>query len=288
MMLMRIEAWVLLLAHAMAAVFGLAGIVIALRHPELWAGTGTGEWLFSFGMRYGGMLQIALGAAAVFAFGIATLGFRRTATFFVAATTLSLAAELVGTGTGWPFGSYTYGDALGPKVLERVPIAIPLSWFSLGLTSYLLARLVLDRLGRATTGPAALVLGVWIFVVWDLALDPAMAHPGMPLRFWVWHQTGPYFGMPYQNLAGWTATAAAFMTLSRLLWGSDVPIARVHAGFPLVMYAVNVAFAMVLNASVGLWVPIVLAGALGLLPIALLYRPVPRLAPPHPAPWPQR
>src|SRR5437870_3167852 len=82
--------------------------------------------------------------------------------------TASLAAELVGTGTGWPFGSYTYGDALGSKVLERVPIAIPLSWFSLGLTSYLLARIVLARLGRATTGPAALVLGVWIFVVWDL------------------------------------------------------------------------------------------------------------------------
>jgi putative membrane protein len=285
---MRIEAWVLLLAHAVAAVFGLAGIVIALRHPELWAGTGTGEWLFSFGMRHGAVLQIALGAAAVLAFGIATLGVRRTAIFFVAATTLSLAAELVGTGTGWPFGSYTYGDALGPKVLERVPIAIPLSWFSLGLTSYLLARIVLDRLGRPTTGPAALVLGVWIFVVWDLALDPAMAHPGMPLRFWVWHQTGPYFGMPLQNLAGWTATAAAFMTVSRLAWGSEVPITRVPAGFPLAMYAVNVAFAMVLNASVGLWVPIVLAGALGLLPVAWLHRPMPRLAPPHPAPWPQR
>ncbi len=281
-------AWLLLLAHAAAAVFGLAGIVIALRHPELWAGTGAGEWLFSYGMRHGAALQIGLGAAAVFAFGVATLGLGRTAIFFVVSTTLSLAAELVGTGTGWPFGSYTYGDALGPKVLERVPVAIPLSWFSLGLTSYVLARLVLDRLGRDSAGVAAIALGVWIFVVWDLALDPAMAAPAMPLRFWTWHQTGPYFGMPLQNLAGWTATAAAFTTVSRLLWRTDVPIARVRSGFPIVMYAVNVAFAMLLNASVGLWVPIALAGVLGGLPIAVLGWTVPRVTHPEPMPWLQR
>lgn len=275
MLLMRIEAWILLAAHAAAAVFGLVGLLVALRHPELWAGTGAGDWMFSAGMRYGGFVQIVLGALAVGAYGIATIGPRRTGIFFVAATTCSLASELVGTGTGWPFGAYVYGDALGPKVLDRVPIAIPLSWFSLGLTSYWLARIVLDRLGADTTGPAAIALGVWLFVVWDLALDPAMAHPAMPLRFWTWHETGPYLGMPLRNFAGWAATAAAFMTLSRLFWGTELPVDRVRPAFPIVTYMVNLLFAMALNASVGLWLPIVLVTVLGLLPLVVVGRPVP-------------
>jgi uncharacterized membrane protein len=90
--------------------------------------------------------------------------------------------------------------------------------------------------------------------------------------------------MPLQNLVGWTATAAAFMTLSRLLWGAEVPVARIPVAFPAVLYGINVAFAMALNASVGLWPPIVLAAGLGLAPLLLLRRPAP--AGPAPAlPW---
>ncbi len=270
-----IVAWTLLIGHATAAVFGLVGILIALRHPELWAGTGSGESMFSFGMRYGGLLQIALGAAAVFAFGIRALGLRRTTIFFVAATVCSLGAELLGTGTGWPFGAYAYGDALGPKIMERVPIAIPLSWFSLGLTSFVLARLAYRRRGTHAGAGASIALGVWFFVAWDLVLDPAMASRDLAIRFWTWHQDGPFFGMPLQNLAGWAATAALFMTISRGLSGPEPAIDHVPARFPIVMYAINLAFAMTLAASAGLWLPIVMALALGLVPALVLTQPAP-------------
>ena len=266
-------AWVLLLAHAAAAAFGLAGMLIALRHPDLWVGTGAGEWLFSFGMRHGGVLQIALGAAAVLAFGVAAIGLRRTAIFFAASTLCSLGAELVGTGTGWPFGAYAYGDALGPKIMERVPVGIPLSWFSLGLTAYALARLALRRLDVRAGAAVSIALGVWFFVVWDLVLDPAMASPALPIRFWTWHQDGPFFGMPLENLAGWAATAARFMTISRLLWGGELVADRLPVRFPIAMYTVNLGFAMALDASVGLWEPIALALMLGGVPALLLTRP---------------
>ena len=265
-------AWILLAAHVAAAVFGLAGMLVALRHPELWAGTGIGESAFSFGMRYGGLLQIALGAAAVGAFGVVVIGVRRTAVFFAVSTMCSLGAELLGTGTGWPFGAYTYTDALGPKILERVPVGIPLSWFSLGLTAYLLARLTFLRLGRAAGAAASVALGTWFFVVWDLVLDPAMASSSLPIRFWVWHHEGPFYGMPLQNLAGWAATAALFMTVSRALWRTEVDARHVPPGFPIAMYGVNLGFAMALDASVGLWVPIAMALALGLVPALLLWR----------------
>ena len=268
-----IVAWTLLAAHALAAAFGLAGMLVALRHPEIWAGTGAGEWLFSFGMRHGGLLQIALGAAAVFAFGVAAIGVRRTTVFFTVATLCSLGAELLGTGTGWPFGAYTYGEALGPKVMERVPIGIPLSWFSLGLTSYALARLAFRRLAVRAGAAASIALAVWFFVVWDLVLDPAMASRELPIRFWTWHQDGPFFGMPLQNLAGWAATAALFTTISRSLWGGELAADRLPAAFPIAMYAVNLGFAMALDASVGLWLPIAMALGLGLVPVLVLARP---------------
>jgi carotene biosynthesis associated membrane protein len=273
-----IVAWALLLAHAAAAVFGLVGMLVALRHPDLWVGTGAGEWLFSFGMRHGGVLQIALGAAAVLAFGGAAIGLRRTAIFCAVSTVCSLGAELLGTGTGWPFGAYTYGDALGPKIMERVPVGIPLSWFSLGLTSYALARLTFRRFDVRAGTAASIALAVWFFVVWDLVLDPAMASRALPIRFWTWHQGGPFFGMPLQNLAGWAATAALFMTISRWLWGDELAADRLPARFPVAMYAVNLGFAMALNASVGLWVPIVMALALGVGPAVVLTLPADRSA----------
>jgi putative membrane protein len=265
----------LLAAHAAAALFGLGGMLIALRHPDWWVGTGVGEWLFSFGMRHGGFGQIALGAAAVFVFGVVALGLGRTAVFFAVSTLCSLGAELLGTGTGWPFGAYAYGDALGPKILDRVPVGIPLSWFSLGLTAYVLARLSYRRLDVRAGAAATVALGVWYFVVWDLVLDPAMASPTLPIRFWTWHQDGPFFGMPLENLAGWAGTAALFMTLSRWVWRTELDVGRVPVAFPLAMYAVNLGFAMALDASVGLWLPIVMACVLGLVPVLVLCRPAP-------------
>src|SRR3712207_4901114 len=112
-------AWLLLIGHLAALVFGLAGLLVAPPHPEWWADDPNAVRVFEFGMEQGGATHIVLGAAAVFAFGWSALGWRRTLIFFVAATALSLGSELIGTGTGWPFGNYAYTSFLGAKVLGR-------------------------------------------------------------------------------------------------------------------------------------------------------------------------
>jgi uncharacterized membrane protein len=263
-------ALVLLLGHLAALAFGLAGLLVALPHPEWWAGDPTAVRVFAFGMTYGGATHIILGAAAVFAFGWVTFGPRRVGIFLVVSTTLSLASEVIGTGTGWPFGNYEYTSFLGAKILDRVPFTIPLSWFYMGLSCYVLGRLIAVRFGK--WGPWwALALGVWLLTAWDLVLDPAMADPGLRVQFWTWHETGPYFGMPLQNLAGWSLTGLAYMGLSRLLWGAEIePAALAPAGwFPFAVYAANLAFAVALSLSAGLWPSVVLAVLTGLLPASL-------------------
>jgi len=263
-------------AHVAVMVFGLAGLTIAMRQPELWAASELGVTVYSWGTRLAGPLQIIFAAVAVFAYGVTQLGWRRLVTFFALATTVSLASELIGTGTGWPFGNYSYTSGLGYKILDRVPFTIPLSWFYMGLTSYLIgSHLVAQLRGRA--GSLARVgVGVWLLVVWDLVLDPAMAHESLSARFWVWHQTGPYYGMPLQNFAGWAITGLVFMGLARLLWRGD-PEGTGRPRFALAVYQVNMLFAMVLCASVGLWSAILLGLFAGSLPaLAVLVERQPR------------
>ena len=263
----------LFIAHLAALAFGLLGILVMVPQPQLWAGDPGLTQVFVWGMTYAGSLHIIFGAATMLLAGALFVGWRRVLTFFVLSTTLSLTIELLGTGTGWPFGAYEYTSGLGFKILDRVPYSIPLSWFYMGLASYLLACLIVrarDWRPRAALGVA---LGAWLLVVWDLVLDPAMAHESLPVTFWVWNQTGPYFGMPVQNFAGWAGTALLFMGLSRWLWGIDAGPREVALWVPLGIYVANTLFAAVLSASVGLWVPILLSAFLGLAPLLLVLRP---------------
>jgi putative membrane protein len=274
----------LFVAHLGALIFGLIGILIMLPNPNLWANDPNAVRVFDWSMEYAGATHIILGAAAMFAFGVMTLGWHKTGIFAVVSVALSLSSELIGTGIGWPFGNYEYTSFLGYKVLDRVPYTIPLSWFYMGLASYLLGALLADRLGLRRQTLWAIALGTWFLTVWDLVLDPAMAHESLRVQFWVWDETGPYFGMPIKNFIGWSLTGLLFMAISRILWRRDADPKAVPMRLPLAVYAANLAFAMVLSAGVGLWYPILLSAVLGLLPAALAISLPPRSIP-HTLRW---
>ena len=255
-----------LLAHLGALVFGLVGILIMLPHPELWADDPNAVRVFNFSIEHAGSIHILFGAAAMFAFGAASIGLGRTAVFFVVSCSFSLTSELLGTGTGWPFGNYAYTDYLGWKVLGHVPFSIPLSWFYVGFACYLVARQFVAGLGVSRQSLWTLAGAVWLLTVWDLVLDPAMAHDSLRIKFWEWSETGPYFGMPVKNFIGWSITGLLYMGVSRLVWRSELKPGSFKVGVPLIIYLANMVFAMALSASVGLWIPIVLAIALGVVP----------------------
>ena len=275
---MKLALWILAL-HLVALAFGLAGILIALPHPELWAGHPALVNVYTFGMEHGGATHIIFGTLAMLWFGVVAIGWLRTAIFFVAGTLLPLSAELMGTGTGWPFGGYAYTDYLGVKVAGRVPYSVPLSWFYMGFAAYLLAFLVLRRNNARPPIWQQVLLGAWLLTAWDLVLDPAMAssdfysHTG--LQFWIWHEHGAYFGMPLRNLAGWFGTGVLFIGVGRLLWRSDpgdLPAHRLPIWFPFAVYLANLLWAMALALSVGLWQTAIFAIALGIVPASLAWR----------------
>jgi uncharacterized membrane protein len=257
----------LLLGHVAALLLCLGGLLVALPHPGLWAGSPWGITVFRFGVRVAGPAYILLGAAAMAGGGIQAGGWRRTAVFFAAAVGISLGAELLGTTTGWPFGPYSYTTGLGPKVLGRVPAVIPLSWFSMGLASYLIARRLLGDARTRLAGLAPALLGACLLGTWDLVLDPAMASSTLPIRFWVWYRPGPYLGMPLQNLLGWFVTGLAYMAIGGLPWRESDQ--KDSSPLPGIVYAANLGFAAAICAAEGLWVPLGLGAAIwGLIGLA--------------------
>ena len=260
---------ILFFCHLAALLFGLGGLLIALPHPELWDSSPFAVEVFNFGISYAGSLHILFGAAAVLLFGLIAIGTRKTLIFFTIATTIPLGMELLGTSTGFPFGPYSYTSFLGFKVAGLVPYSIPLSWFYMGFTSFVLANVIVARLGPRHRTAWSLALGVYFLTVWDLSLDPAMASQLLPIHFWIWHQGGPYFGMPISNLVGWSLTGLVYMSFSRLLWRADIDVQRIAVWFPFGVYIANTGFAIALNLSAGLWIPVLVAVVLGLVPASL-------------------
>jgi uncharacterized membrane protein len=261
-----IVTWTLFALHALALLLGLFGLLIALPHPELFAGNAAATAFYAKAMTGTGGTAMFLGALTMIAFGLRQLGARRTLVFFLAATIISASAELTGTKTGWPFGGYEYTNFLGPKLLGRVPAAIPLSWFYMGFASLLIANAIArNRLWWS------LLLGTWLLVSWDLVLDPSMAAPNLQyIHFWIWHETGPYFGMPLRNLAGWAGTGFLFIAVGRLAWNEPVapptPVA-----LPYAVYAINIVWSMILSVAAGMWPTAIAAILVSLIPATFAF-----------------
>lgn len=274
-----------LIGHLVSMAFGLAGLLLVMPNPDFLDYVPAGQTLFRWSMAGGGVVYIVLGAIAVSLYAYRTLGLSRCLTFMAASVTISLASELLGTGTGFPFGEYSYLNGLGYKIAGRVPFTIPLSWFYLGLSAYLLARAGLASQSNDRTGQrwswarqlGAIALGALLLTSWDFVLDPAMSQTALP--FWYWHEPGAFFGMPYQNFAGWMATGVAFMAIAAIAWRKrSLLMPQADLNLPLIVYLGNFTFAMVMSMAAGFWVPIGLGILLGVMPALMCWQQAKSLA----------
>lgn len=169
------------------------------------------QWVFGPEVRPLGITIAALfQASAVFVIVREDWGLATTlrAVLIIAATTWF--AEFVGHNTGLPFGEYTYTDALQPQ-LFGVPLLIPLSWFMLLPSSWMIAQRIVGE--RRTWQDEARFIGLSAaaLTAWDLFLDPQMV--GWDL--WQWATPGFYFGIPLSNYLGWLLVAGVVTLLVR-------------------------------------------------------------------------
>jgi putative membrane protein len=229
----------------------LAFQVIVDQPPPDWVDRELWTAAYAHGMALTGPLYIVTGFVAALAGTIAVVGWRRGLLAASAVVLLSLGMELLGTSTGVPFGPYGYGSHLGIKVLDLVPVVIPLSWF-LMLYAAMSVAVRFERGPIATAVIAALGL-----LAWDVLMDPTMS---AVFPFWSWHQGGVYYGMPLVNWLGWLVTGLLISAAMLLTGGPSVRELR-HERLPLIIYALNGIFPLALALQHGLVGAAVLGGA---------------------------
>ncbi len=156
--------------------------------------------------------------AACWANATHLLGARTAFKFVALAVCLGWFAEQMGSSRGWFFGSYTYTDVLGWRIGD-VPAIIPLMWFVLCYTAFVLANLLIwlrpVYLPESNWGTAFMsFLAAALVTAYDLAADPYMV---FKLKAWIMTKTdGWWFGETLQGFVGWMQVSFVILFLFSL------------------------------------------------------------------------
>ena len=154
---------------------------------------------------------VLLGSGVSISHALVSRGTRTGVGVLVLVAVVAVLFEAVGLSTGFPYGGYSYSDALGPTLLG-VPFLVPLAWLMLAWPSWVVAR----RLAPGSR-PVRVAVAAYVFAVWDVVLDPQMVQAG----YWRWHSPTPGLpgidAVPLTNLAGWLLAGLVLMTLVDLL-----------------------------------------------------------------------
>ena len=152
-------------------------------------------WLSSFValcLRYGDFVSMMLASAHVYFSAVDRLGLRQARRCAAIILVASGILETFGTLTGIPFGSYTYTDAFGPRILGVLPVAIPLAWFTVVAG----ANLTLSQYWHgASRAPLAIATGAFA-LVFDYLMEP-FAYAIREYWIWAGHVVPP------QNYFSW-------------------------------------------------------------------------------------
>ena len=145
-----------------------------------------------------------VGIVVVFSFyhGVKRYNWRTMIFFFLAIFVISWSYESLSILTGFPFGHYHYTDWWSP-MLGLVPISIMPAYFAMGYLSWTFASIFLDKRDAGIKGSDIIlipVLASFIMVMWDICMDPFNSTIS---QFWIWHDGGVYFGVPFVNFLGW-------------------------------------------------------------------------------------
>ena len=88
-----------------------------------------------------------LGAALSVVHAALSRGLRTGLGVLLLVAVVAVVFEAVGLATGFPYGSYSYSDTLGPTLLG-VPFLVPLAWLMMAWPSWVLAERLARRCGR--------------------------------------------------------------------------------------------------------------------------------------------
>jgi uncharacterized membrane protein len=159
---------------------------------------------------------VVLGAALSVLHAWLGRGARTALGVLLLVTVTAVVLEAVGLATGYPYGRYTYSDALGPTLLG-VPFLVPLAWLMMAWPSRVLAERLTRGVRSGRRRIARIGTAGAVFAGWDVVLDPQMVQAG----YWTWADPSPGLPgidtVPLTNLVGWLLAGGVLMTLLDVL-----------------------------------------------------------------------
>lgn len=226
----------------------------------------------TWGVWIGGALLILLGG--IMGLWLCVNYGRRGALAVVAILVCSWAVEHLGVTTGFPFGNYGYTNTLQPKILGTVPLAIPFAWLLVVPAAASVAEpfLAFKRLQQQPKAlfAAKVVAAAWLALLLDMTIEPVAVHVN---SYWVWLDSGMYYGVPATNfLAWWTTSFVLVLILLTMIEArSASPSSRysrqlVLPLLPTVLYLLNLLMFVLINLAHNQ----LLAGAIGIVLLAAL------------------
>lgn len=140
--------------------------------------------------------------------------------FFIACFVTGIFVEIIGTSTGYLFGSYEYGTVLGPA-FKKVPWIIGINWFIIiyccGVAVHTLLSKISRKLGEEMERPikkikvlSIVVDGATLAVFLDWLIEPA----AVKLGYWAWLGDGE---IPMFNYISWFVVSMFLLMIFHLL-----------------------------------------------------------------------
>ena len=121
------------------------------------------------------------------------------------------AIETIGLLTGYPYGVFVYGSAIGPKVLGFLPLLLPFAYVPLVI-----------GVGALTRRRSLLLATICLLAV-DIVIDPGAVRLG----YWAYAH-GDFYGVPLTNFLGWIFTGSIALFIVRQFYGR-IPIAAARS-----------------------------------------------------------
>jgi bisanhydrobacterioruberin hydratase len=131
--------------------------------------------------------------------------------FAITSFIVGFGAEWIGVHTGWLFGNYDYGTALGWK-LDGIPVIIGINWLMLSIVcGELSASFLKNNYVRA-------IIGAVIMTCLDYLIEPVAINLG----YWHWFEAN----IPLSNYFGWFIIALPLQFLYQWSRSGNNPLAK--------------------------------------------------------------
>lgn len=131
--------------------------------------------------------------------------------FAITSFFVGFAAEWIGVHTGWLFGNYAYGNALGYK-LDDIPLIIGINWLMLSIACGELASSFLKKPFLKA------IIGALIMTGLDYLIEPV----AIQLGYWHWYGAS----IPLSNYLCWFIIALPLQILYQWSKSGNNPLAK--------------------------------------------------------------